>query len=51
LRSLWDIERDPEAARDIARKIGQTGVPVIKIGNSWIVGFDKERIAKELRHS
>jgi glutaredoxin len=42
------IERDPEAARDIARKTGQTGVPVIKIGNHWIVGFDKERIKKEL---
>jgi glutaredoxin 3 len=30
------------------RKTGQTGVPVIKIGDSWIVGFDKERIDKEL---
>jgi glutaredoxin len=30
------------------RKTGQTGVPVIKIGGSWIVGFDKERIDKEL---
>jgi len=24
-------------------------VPVIKMGNRWIVGFDKERIEKELR--
>ena len=44
-----DVERDPKAARDIARKTGQTGVPVIKIGNRWIVGFDKERIEKELQ--
>jgi glutaredoxin 3 len=43
-----NIERDPQAARDIVRKTGQTGVPVIKIGSSWIVGFDKERIAREL---
>ncbi len=43
-----NIERDPDAARDIVRKTGQTGVPVIKIGGSWIVGFDKERIDKEL---
>jgi glutaredoxin 3 len=43
-----NIERDPDAARDIVRKTGQTGVPVIKIGSSWIVGFDKERIDKEL---
>ena len=43
-----NLERNPEAARDIFRKTGQTGVPVIKIGNRWIVGFDKERIEKEL---
>jgi glutaredoxin-like YruB-family protein len=43
-----NVERDQHAARDIVRKTGQTGVPVIKIGGSWIVGFDKERIDKEL---
>jgi glutaredoxin 3 len=43
-----NIERDAKAARDIVRKTGQTGVPVIKIGSSWIVGFDRERIEKEL---
>jgi glutaredoxin 3 len=43
-----NLERNREAARDIVRKTGQTGVPVIKIGNRWIVGFDKERIEKEL---
>jgi glutaredoxin 3 len=32
----------------VVRKTGQTGVPMIKIGNRWIVGFDKERIEKEL---
>ena len=43
-----NIERDQQAARDIVRKTGQTGVPVIKIGSAWIVGFDRERIGKEL---
>jgi glutaredoxin 3 len=43
-----NIERDQNAARDIVRKTGQTGVPVIKIGGRWIVGFDRERIEKEL---
>ena len=43
-----NIERDPDAARDIARKTGQSGVPVIKIGSKWIVGFDQQRIDKEL---
>jgi glutaredoxin 3 len=43
-----NIERDTDAARDIVRKTGQTGVPVIKIGSRWIVGFDREQIGKEL---
>jgi glutaredoxin 3 len=43
-----NVERDQDAARDIVRKTGQTGVPVIKIGSRWIVGFDRERIEKEL---
>jgi glutaredoxin 3 len=43
-----NIERDLDAARDIVRKTGQTGMPVIKIGSKWIVGFDRERIEKEL---
>jgi glutaredoxin 3 len=43
-----NIERDQQAARDIVRKTGQTGVPVIKIGNRWIVGFDREKIDREL---
>ena len=43
-----NVERDQQAARDIARKTGQTGVPVIKIGSSWIVGFDKEKIDAKL---
>jgi glutaredoxin 3 len=43
-----NVERDPQAARDIVRKTGQTGVPVIKIRSSWIVGFDKARVEKEL---
>ena len=43
-----NVERDLDAARDIVRKTGQTGVPVIKIGSRWIVGFDKEQIDKEL---
>jgi glutaredoxin 3 len=45
-----NIERDADAARDIVRKTGQRGVPVIKIGSRWIVGFDKEQIEKALVH-
>ena len=43
-----NVERDAQAARDIARKTGQTGVPVIKIGSKWIIGFDKEKIDASL---
>lgn len=43
-----NVERDERAARDIQKKTGQSGVPVIKIGSRWIVGFDKGRIEKEL---
>jgi len=43
-----NIERDADAARDVVRKTGQRGVPVIKIGGRWIVGFDKEQLEKAL---
>jgi len=43
-----NVERDQDAARDLVRKAGQTGVPVIRMGSNWIVGFDKQRIEKEL---
>ena len=43
-----NVERYQHSARDIARKTGQTGVPVIKIGSAWIVGFDRGRIEREL---
>ena len=43
-----NVERDPAAARDLVKMTGQSGVPVIKIGGAWIVGFDGERIDREL---
>ena len=43
-----DVGRDPDAARDLVRKTGQSGVPVLKIGSKWIVGFDRPRIEREL---
>jgi glutaredoxin 3 len=43
-----NIERDSKAAQDLVKKTGQTGVPVIKIGSRWIVGFDQPRIEREL---
>jgi len=39
-----DVSRDPAAARDLVRRSGQMGVPVIDIGGKIIVGFDKPKI-------
>lgn len=43
-----NVERDGRAARDMVKKTGQMGVPVIKIGSEWIVGFDRQRIDRAL---
>ncbi len=43
-----NVEKDQRAARDLVKKTGQMGVPVIKIGNRWIVGFDRPAIEREL---
>ncbi len=43
-----DVSRDQRAARDMQRKTGQTGVPVILINNRPIVGFDKPKINRML---
>jgi glutaredoxin-like YruB-family protein len=39
-----DISRDAAAARDLVRRTGQMGVPVIEIDGRPIVGFDRGRI-------
>ena len=39
-----DVSRDPAAARDMVRRSGQQGVPVIDIGGKIIVGFDRNKI-------
>lgn len=43
-----DVSRDPTAARDLVRRTGQTGVPVIDIDGRPIVGFDKPTIDRML---
>ncbi len=39
-----DVSRDPAAARDMVRRSGQQGVPVIDIGGRIIVGFNRPKI-------
>jgi glutaredoxin 3 len=40
--------KDPIAARDMVRRSGQQGVPVIDIGGKIVVGFDRPKIDKFL---
>jgi glutaredoxin-like YruB-family protein len=39
-----DVSRDFEAARDMVRRSGQMGVPVIDIGGRIVIGFNKPQI-------
>ena len=39
-----DVSRDQSAARDMLKRTGQMGVPVILINNRPIVGFDRRKI-------
>jgi glutaredoxin-like YruB-family protein len=43
-----DVSRDQAAARDLVRRTGQMGVPVIDINGKLIVGFDKPEINRLL---
>lgn len=43
-----DISRNVQAARDIMKRTGQAGVPVILVDNRPIVGFNKQMIDQRL---
>ena len=43
-----DVSRDMAAARDMIRRSGQQGVPVIDIGGKIVVGFDRIKIDRYL---
>ncbi len=43
-----DVSRDSAAARDMVRRSGQQGVPVLDIGGKIIVGFDRPKIDRLL---
>lgn len=44
-----NVEQDPNDARAAVEKSGQTGIPVIDIGGTIIVGFDRPRIDETLK--
>ena len=43
-----DASKDQKAAEELVRKTHQMGVPVIQIGNEYVIGFDKKRFDKLL---
>ncbi|NDJ77572.1 MAG: NrdH-redoxin [Chloroflexi bacterium] len=43
-----DVSKDPVAAKDMVRRSGQQGVPVIDIGGKIIVGFDRPKVDRLL---
>jgi glutaredoxin 3 len=43
-----DVSRDASAARDLVRRTGQMGVPVVEIDGRPVVGFDRQQIDRLL---
>ncbi len=43
-----DVSRDKAAARDMVRRSGQQGVPVIDINGKIIVGFNRAKVDQML---
>lgn len=43
-----DVSKDPVAARDMVRRSGQQGVPVIDIGGKIVVGFNRSEVDRLL---
>lgn len=44
-----DIESDPKFADESVKKSGQTGIPVLDINGTIIVGFDRPKIDAALK--
>lgn len=44
-----DVGVDKEAAAEMVQKTRQRGVPVTKIGDRYVVGFDKDAINSALK--
>ncbi len=44
-----DVDEDPASARECVEKSGQTGIPVLDIDGTIIVGFDRPKIDAALQ--
>ena len=43
-----DVSKDHRAARDMVKRSGQSGVPVVDINGKIVVGFDRPKIDRLL---
>ena len=46
-----DVSQDEKALKEMKEETGQMGVPVTKIGEDYVVGFEKKKISKLLKIS
>lgn len=46
--TAYDVSTDAEKREEMIQLTGQLGVPVIKIGEDLMVGFDREKVAGKL---
>ena len=46
--TAYDVSTDAEKREEMIQMTGQLGVPVIKIGEDLMVGFDREKVAAKL---
>lgn len=44
-----NVQENKDAAEEMVEKSGQMGVPVIEIGSTIIVGFDRNALKKALK--
>lgn len=44
-----DVAADQEKRQEMIEMTGQMGVPVIRIGDDVVVGFDEEKVAELLK--
>ncbi len=43
-----DLSQNPQKIEELVRRTGRASVPVIEVDGDFIVGFDKNRLAKKL---
>ena len=46
-----NVAQDPDQGRMIAEKTGWTAIPIINIGQEYILGFDRQKIDAALQEN